>query len=178
MTDYRDAKAEAKATKARAKAMRPWFKKKRIMIPLGFVVLAAIGAAAGGGSDDTTNVNASDNSVDTTAAAPAPTSAGIRQGLGSKNASDDVEIINCERDAYSRKANLKVTNHSSKASNYVIEVVFETADGKEQFGTGATFISGLEPGQSKQDEAVSFDSTDTTTPGKCRVSSVQRNSAV
>lgn len=179
MTDYRDAKAEAKATKARAKAMRPWFKKKRIMIPLVFVLFVVIAAAASGGSDNSTNLNASDNSPETSeAAAAAPTTPGVRQGLGTKDASADVELISCARDQYlGRKANIKVTNHSSKPSNYIIEVVFESADGKEQLGTGSTFVNGLEPGQSKQDDVIAFDSTDSSTPGKCRVSSVQRNAA-
>lgn len=46
---YRDAKAEAKAEKARAKAMRPWWKKKRIIIPLALVVIIGIAMASGGG---------------------------------------------------------------------------------------------------------------------------------
>lgn len=44
---YRNAQAEAKAAAARARALRPWYKKKRFIlgIPLGaFVALAVIGA--------------------------------------------------------------------------------------------------------------------------------------
>ena len=36
---HRNPKAEAKAAKAYAKAMRPWYKKKRVLIPAGFVAL-------------------------------------------------------------------------------------------------------------------------------------------
>jgi hypothetical protein len=46
-----DARAEAKAAKAYAKAQRPWYKKKRFIIPIALVVLIAIGVAAGGGTD-------------------------------------------------------------------------------------------------------------------------------
>jgi hypothetical protein len=46
-----DAKADAKASRARAKSMRPWFKKKRYIIPLGILVIGVIVAAAGGGGD-------------------------------------------------------------------------------------------------------------------------------
>jgi hypothetical protein len=48
------AKADAKASAARAKALRPWFKKKRYILPLGIAVIAIIGsiASAGGNKDD------------------------------------------------------------------------------------------------------------------------------
>lgn len=49
-TNSKEAKAEAKATKAHAKAMRPWYKKKRWIITIGVVVLAIAGAA--GSSSD------------------------------------------------------------------------------------------------------------------------------
>ncbi len=44
----RNPKAEAKAAKAYAKAMRPWYKKKRVLIPAGIVVLALVGSATSG----------------------------------------------------------------------------------------------------------------------------------
>ncbi len=46
-----EAKADAKAAAARAKAMRPWFKKKRFWL-LGVVAIIVIAAVAGGGGDD------------------------------------------------------------------------------------------------------------------------------
>lgn len=49
---HKDAKAQAKAAKAYAKATRPWFKKKRIVLPLGVVAIAAM-ASAGGGDEGT-----------------------------------------------------------------------------------------------------------------------------
>jgi len=51
----RNAKAEAKAAKAYAKAVRPWYKKKRVLIPLGLVLVTMVGAAMGSsGSGSTT----------------------------------------------------------------------------------------------------------------------------
>jgi hypothetical protein len=47
----RDAKAEARAAKAYAKALRPWYRKKRYIFSLGAIVLIGIAAAAGGGTD-------------------------------------------------------------------------------------------------------------------------------
>jgi len=43
--DFKSARAEARAAKARAKALRPWYRKKRIIIPLvlfGFPVLGGV----------------------------------------------------------------------------------------------------------------------------------------
>lgn len=48
----REARANAKAEKARAKALRPWYKKKRFLIPLGLVLVLVIVAVAGGGGDE------------------------------------------------------------------------------------------------------------------------------
>lgn len=57
-------KAAAKAAKAYAKATRPWFKKKRFIIPIALVVVGIISTATGGGgtsepTDDETPVAAS-----------------------------------------------------------------------------------------------------------------------
>lgn len=52
------AKAEAKAAKAYAKAQRPWWKKKRFIIPLGLILIAvaaSLGSSGGGGSDSASN---------------------------------------------------------------------------------------------------------------------------
>ena len=46
-------RADAKAEKAYTKATRPWYKKKRFIIPIALVVLIVIGSAIGGG--DTTD---------------------------------------------------------------------------------------------------------------------------
>ena len=51
--DYKNAKANAKAAKAYAKAQRPWFKKKRFIIPIAFVAISIIGGISGGGDDKT-----------------------------------------------------------------------------------------------------------------------------
>jgi hypothetical protein len=50
--DYRDAKAQAKAAKAYAKAQRPWYKKKRFILPLALVLLIVIISVASSGGDD------------------------------------------------------------------------------------------------------------------------------
>lgn len=57
-TTPRDARAQAKADKAYQKAQRPWYKKKRFLIPLILIVLILIFVIAttvsgGGGNDNT-----------------------------------------------------------------------------------------------------------------------------
>jgi hypothetical protein len=56
--EHRDAKAEAKAAKAYAKATRPWFKKKRWWLA-GLVIVIIAAVAGGGGSGDSSDPPAS-----------------------------------------------------------------------------------------------------------------------
>jgi len=86
--DIRAARADSKAEKAREKAMRPWFKKKRFIIPLVLVVIIIIAAIAGGGGDDATKVGTagdvprSEGSPTTASAAGAGQSAGSTFKVG------------------------------------------------------------------------------------------------
>jgi hypothetical protein len=71
----RDGKAQAAADKAYRKASRPWFKKKRFILPLVIVLIMIIsGIASGGKKGDTsaTVAPAADASATAPAAAPAP----------------------------------------------------------------------------------------------------------
>jgi hypothetical protein len=52
MQQQMDPRAAAAAAKAYAKATRPWYKKKRFIIPIAVVVLMAIGGMSGGGEGD------------------------------------------------------------------------------------------------------------------------------
>lgn len=63
-----DPRAAAKAAKAYAKASRPWFKKKRFVIPLALVAIGVVTQVGGGGGDDA-STTASDTST-TEAAQP------------------------------------------------------------------------------------------------------------
>jgi hypothetical protein len=47
----REARAQASAEKAYRKAQRPWFKKKRFLVPLALVLLIGFSAALNGGGD-------------------------------------------------------------------------------------------------------------------------------
>ena len=81
--DPRDARAQAKAAKAYEKARRPWYKKKRFILPLILIVLIIIIAIAtsGGGDnnaeDDTSGSGGSDG---TTQTSEAPAFPGAEEG--------------------------------------------------------------------------------------------------
>jgi hypothetical protein len=70
--DTKSAKADAAAEKARSKAMRPWFKKKRFLLPLVAILIVVIAAVAGGGGDDNAEV-ATDGTTATSADGSEPT---------------------------------------------------------------------------------------------------------
>ena len=68
----RNPKAEVKAAKAYAKATRPWYKKKRVIIPAGLVVLTIAGSA--GSSGDTGSGSATGTAAAATSEKKAATS--------------------------------------------------------------------------------------------------------
>lgn len=96
--DQRAAKADAKAEKAREKAMRPWYKKKRFIIPLAFIALILIVAAASGGGDDAEKVGTvgdvprSEGSA-TTAASDATASSTFKVGDVVRKASLEATVL-------------------------------------------------------------------------------------
>jgi hypothetical protein len=68
-SSYKEAKADAKAQKAREKALRPWFKKKRFIVPIAIVAIAVASTAANSGNKSDTNaapIDGSSSSSETT----------------------------------------------------------------------------------------------------------------
>lgn len=61
--DKKMAKADFKAARAKAKALRPWFKKKRFILPIAFVVIFGLSSAINGANSD---VSPNSNSPSTT----------------------------------------------------------------------------------------------------------------
>ena len=85
----------------------------------------------------------------------------------------DVELTDCvPTGAGFMASTVRITNHSSKRSNYVVDVVFESANGSRQLAARTIFVNDLEPGQATQQEAGTL----TPSPERfdCRVSQVQR----
>lgn len=80
----RDAKADIAAAKARAKAERPWYKKKRYLGPLGLlllIVIVSVASSDGGDGEELAGEPASEEATDSSADAEAA-DAPERSGMG------------------------------------------------------------------------------------------------
>lgn len=164
MTDHEmtrsEANADAKAAKARAKALRPWYKKKRFILPLILVAIIGVSVAAGGGDDDSRTSTSSE------------TDDGI---TGAASEADDVTITKCEKSQFGANVALEVVNDSSKRSSYVVSLTIEDQDGTK-IGEGSDFINNVEPGQKAVSEPLA---TYTGDPASitCRLTDVDRTAS-
>jgi hypothetical protein len=140
----KDAKAEAKAAKARSKALRPWYRKKRYVLTIAIVALIGFGIANSKGDTSTNSSNP-------------PGVAGVDKGIGSADASADVTGATLgQPDAIGfRSVTMTVTNNSSKRSNYLIDLSIESPDGATQYDTTFASVQNLEPGQTTTADALS-----------------------
>jgi hypothetical protein len=85
----------------------------------------------------------------------------------------DVQLADCLPTGAGHMAStVRVTNHSAKRSNYVVDVVFESADGSRQLAARTVFVNDLQPAQTTQQDAGTL----TSAPASfdCRLSQVQR----
>jgi len=175
--DHRSAKAEAKAAKAHAKAMRPWYKKKRFILPLLLLVVVVLAVSASGGDEEGTDVASSDSDD----GAAAETSGESGEGAASPGVdaegseADDVAVESCAVGQFDYiEMKLKVTNNSSERSSYFIDAVVEGADGS-QIESGFASVDNLEPGQSTVTD-VALVTENPGTEFSCRVVEVERMS--
>lgn len=79
-------------------------------------------------------------------------------GTSTHPAAADVTIASCTIDSVTQSptADVQVLNHSSQPSNYIVQVIFQSDDGTQQYGTGTALVNQLAAGQSTSDTAVSF----------------------
>ncbi len=164
-----NAKADAKAAKAYAKASRPFYAKKRFwLLGIIVIVIGVIALSSGGGGDDDKKVDTAGESTDTN------NDSGSVASAGENDEVDDVKIDTCGRDDTTNfgKAAITVTNNSSDPSSYAIEIKFESADGKTSHGTGSAFITQLNNGQTQMEEVLSF--ADFPDGGVCTIADVER----
>jgi hypothetical protein len=168
----RDARAQAKAAKAYARAQRPWYRKKRWWALGAIALLIVIGVASG--SSSTKNNTP-------TAATRTTTRAGSANGVQSVSDNHthppqaDVRVSGCSYDSSTgfATATLTIVNHSSKRSDYLISVDFENSKGVQLGDNYAGGGDNVDPGQSSIVQAVD---TLTATPDalKCVLKSVDR----
>ncbi len=144
-----EARAQAKAEKAYAKAKRPFYKKKRWWLVGALVLIVVIAVAASSSSSDKNNTAKSNTD-------------GVKTVSGNdKNPPQaDVSSSGCKYDSSikSATAELKIVNHSSGRSNYIVDVTFQDSK-KTQVGSGTAVANNVEPGQTAVTQAVDFAST-------------------
>lgn len=96
-----------------------------------------------------------------TTAAPGTAAPGTAKTPATKAGFGDVTITACalsDNEFLGPEATVKVTNNSSKPSNYSVQIAFVSKDGATQYDTGGILVSGLAPGQSTVDKAASLKS--------------------
>jgi hypothetical protein len=171
MSDEKDAKAEAKAAIAKAKALRPWFKKKRFWL-LGIVGIIVVFAATSGSDSTTTTSSDSEEVVDENS-----TEDTIGTGLGSQDATADIDSLDCGTvDSIGvRYPAVQVTNRSEKPSTYFITVDFESADGSTKYDETIIMITSLDPGQTMTETGMIMG--DIPDGAVCKVSEIQRTAS-
>ena len=79
-----------------------------------------------------------------------------------------------ENQFFGPEAVLDITNNSSKASNYLISVTFESPDGRRQLDTASAYVSNLSSGQTTTETATSWKDELKGTEVHCRISNVER----
>lgn len=163
------ARAQAKADRAYRKASRRWPLRHPILSLIGAVIVIAIIAAAASGGGSSNNSPQSGTSANGSAANQSnnETNGKVLQHVS------DVKIVKCSRDQFGYlNARVKITNHSSKASDYVVTVAFESKNGSQQIDTGSALVDSLQPGQSTTQDASATRSYGK--PFRCVLSDAQR----
>jgi hypothetical protein len=136
--------------------MSGWAKLGIILAAI-FVFFIGCAAVVGTVADDAPTTEA-----DTAASAPAagdqpapPAKEGnpaVSQGIGTKDASDDVALGQAIRDGITTYMPVKITNTSDARSNYHIEIAADRPDGS-RITTGTAYAFDLEPGQTTEQRA-------------------------
>lgn len=157
-----------------------------VAIPLA-AALAACASSTGGSKTTTAATTAAPAATTTTTPAKAtPThtsaSASVSHELGSKDATADVKLGKVVVDPTMLSlptVPVIVTNHSSKRSNYLIQISLETADGKTQIDSTNVVVDNLEPGQVSHQTGQFFRAVGKTLPAgaKAVLTSVDRLAA-
>lgn len=167
MTDKAEIKAEAAAAKARVKAMRPWWKRKRVLIPV-----ALVGAIVAASASSSTKEKVKSGPTDSVAVV---SPAGIK---GEAKEIADIESGACTSIADGAMGQLAVvvTNRSSKRSNYTLSVSFFDAAGVK-VGDGYGGLQNLEPGAVAKDEITGF-LADSSVLSDCKLVEVDRIASI
>jgi hypothetical protein len=156
------ANAEAAAAKASAKALRPLWKKKRVIIPVALMAVAILVSVSNGGKKSAS-----------TAVSGSDTIAGV---TGEVKEIKDVTVTSCKAEFGLATVGLKATNSSSKRSDYSVTVNLFAADGT-QIGTADGFLEKVDPAKSALHDAVGT-VADGSTLDHCSIVKVNRTASI
>lgn len=123
--DKKIAKADSQAAKAKAKAMRPWFQKKRFIVPIALVAIIGISTATNsGGGSDTTPMQSSVTPSESTETAEVQEET-VSETIGQKNARESAEsYLNFQ--AFSRQGlidQLEFEEYSTEDAEYAVDAL-------------------------------------------------------
>lgn len=124
---------------------RSWFARHKILTGIGvLILLIAIGSVASGGGKKSGGT-------------PAGSSKSSTKNTKALQHLEDVTVSKCAPDdAGFAAAVVTVKNSSSKPSNYIVTITFESPDGKTQVGSGIAAVNNLAAGQSASESASSL----------------------
>lgn len=111
---------------------------------VGLIVAIAVATNAGGGSKHSGSANSGGSN------------SGVSRGAASQDPTGDVALgpIQAPDALGIRYEKITAVNHSSKRSDYMIDVAVQSADGKTQYDTGTALINNVDPSQTASDKAM------------------------
>jgi hypothetical protein len=134
--DKKMAKADAKAAAAKAKALRPWFQKKRVIIPVALAVIIGISVASNSGGNNSADMGSVDTSTEPAESA-APQEETTTETIGQINAKQSAEdYLNFA--AFSREGlieQLEFEDYSKEDAEYAVDAL--NVDWNEQAAKSA-----------------------------------------
>ena len=119
-----DRQADALAAKAKAKAMRPWFQKKRFIVPIALVAIIGISTATNSGSSGPSPVDSSVNSPEPSQDVELQEEV-VSETIGQKNARESAESY-LSFSAFSRQGlieQLEFEEYSTEDAEYAVDAV-------------------------------------------------------
>jgi hypothetical protein len=161
-------KAQAKAAKAYAKAMRPWYKKKRLLIPAGLVLLVIVVSAGSSSNSGSGNGGSSTSSTSSSASSGADGKSGkVGQALTNAGTTytvtsvrttgtiGDPDFLGERADGVFVIADLELTNNKDETKTFLeSSAKLKTSDGKEyetsdkavmSFGDKSLLLKDIQP---------------------------------
>jgi hypothetical protein len=111
---------------------------------VGLIVAIAVATNVGGGSKRSGSSNSGSSN------------SGVSQGVASQDAAGDVKLgpVQAPDVLGIRYETITVVNHSSKRSDYIVDVAAQSADGKTQYDTGTALINNVDPSQTASDKVM------------------------